>query len=73
MNILHEASSHRSCTMVGHVPRDPALLPHLLGHHLNTQDAILCQEHVGLKGIQFGLGVQAVEVAAQRLSLQAGR
>ena len=57
-------------------PRQPpppaAAPPHLLGHHLNTEDAILSQEHVGLEGVQLRLAVQAVEVLPQGLALHGG-
>lgn len=46
---------------------------HLLGHHFNAQNAILSQEHVGLKRVQLRLAVEAIEVLAERLALQAQR
>jgi hypothetical protein len=42
----------------------------LAGHNLQTQHTILSKVHVGLKGRQVVLGVETVEVAAQRLALQ---
>ena len=65
-----------------HLPTPAAQSPHslhslvlavLARHNLQAQHTILSQVHVGLKRAQVVLGVETVEVAAQRLALRGRR